>query len=70
MTSRGSSTKKGAAPAADEQEMWSDLPPGRRREGGLDLVAAFITLGGGDVEADEPVRVSGLHLTSGSVETV
>ncbi|MEU3783456.1 hypothetical protein [Streptomyces sp900129855] len=70
MTSRGSSAKKGAASAADEREMRGDLVPGCRREEGVDLAAAFIVLGGGDVEADEPVKVGGLHLTFGSVETV
>jgi hypothetical protein len=70
VTSRGSSAKKGAASAAGEREMWGDPAPGRGREEGVDLVAAFITLGGGDVEPDESVRVSGLHLPPGSVETV
>ncbi|MET9965298.1 hypothetical protein ABZZ80_05075 [Streptomyces sp. NPDC006356] len=70
MKARGSSAKKEAASAADEREERDDPAPGQRHEEGIDLEAAFIVLHGGDVEADEPVRVSGLHLPPGSVETV
>ncbi|MGW2965084.1 hypothetical protein ACWDGI_42485 [Streptomyces sp. NPDC001220] len=66
----GSSAKKDAASAADEQDMWNDPTPERRREEGIDLAAAFVILGGGDAEADETVKVIGLHLTPGSVETM